>query len=51
MPMSHGINKKAPLIISLPPLSLTTFSSGLFVVLQQILYQPPFALIRLLQKI
>ena len=33
------------------PLPLTRFSPGLFVVLQEILYQPFFALIRLLQII
>ena len=37
--------------LSPPPLSLTRFSPGLFVVLQEMLYQPSFALIRLLQKI
>ena len=36
--------------LSPPPLSLTRFSPGLFVVLQEILYQPSFALIRLLPK-
>ena len=50
MPMSHGVSKKVPPIVS--PLSLprTRFSLGVFVVLQAILYQPFFALIRLLQK-
>ena len=52
MPMSHGVNKKAPQIFyhRLPPnptLSFTRFSTGLFVALQEILYQPSFALIRL----
>ena len=36
--------------LTLPP-SVTRFSPGLFVVLQEILYQPFFLLIRLLQKI
>ena len=38
-------------IVSPIHLSLTRFSPGLFVVLQEILYQPSFALIRLLKKI
>ena len=33
------------------PFSLTRFSPGLLFVLQEIVYQPSFALIRLLQKI
>ena len=33
------------------PFFLTKFSPGLLVVLQEIVYQPSFALIRLLQKI
>ena len=45
MPMSYGTNKKAPTIVSPPPLSLNRFSPGLFVVLQEILYQPFFGLI------
>ena len=36
--------------LSTPPLSLARFSPDLFVVLQEILYQSSFALIRLLQK-
>ena len=48
--MSHGVNKKAPPIVSPLPLPLTRFSPGFFVVLQAMLYQP-FALIRLSQKI
>ena len=40
----HGVSKKAPPIVS-------RFSPGLFAVLQEMLYQPSFALIRLLQKI
>ena len=51
MPMSHGVNKKAPPIVSPQPLPLTRFSQGLFVVLQAILHQHFFALIKLLQKI
>ena len=38
--MSHSINKKAPTIVSPPPLPPTRFSPGLFVVLQERLYQP-----------
>ena len=50
MSMSHVVNKKAtPMVSSTPPLVM--FSPGLFAVLQEILYQPSFALIRLLQKI
>ena len=45
MPMSHGANKKAPTIVSPPLLSLNRFPPGLFVVLQEILYQPFFGLI------
>ena len=45
MPMRYGANKEAPTIFSLPPLSLKRFSPGLFVVLQEILYQPFFGLI------
>ena len=48
--MSYGVNKKAPPIVSPPPLSLTGFPPVFFVVLKAILYQP-FTLIRLLQKI
>ena len=53
MHMSHGINKKAPPTVSPnhhPP-HLTRFLPGLFIVLQKILYQTSFALIRVLQKI
>ena len=50
MPMSHGVNKKAPTIVSLHPSPLLGFHQCLFVVLQAVLYQPSFALIRLLQK-
>ena len=50
MPMNHVVSKKAALIFS-PPLSLTRISPGLFVVLQEMLYQISFALIKLLQKI
>ena len=51
MPISHGVNKKALTIVP-PPLPLTRFSPTLFVVLQEILYQP-FLLCsdELLQKI
>ena len=51
MPMNHGVKNKARLIFSPPPLPLTRFSPGLFIVLQEILYQLSFALTRLLQKI
>ena len=50
MPMNHVVSKMAALIFS-PPLSLTRISPSLFVVLQEILYQTSFALIKLLQKI
>ena len=40
MPMSHGVNKKAPTNVSPPPLPPTRFSPVLFVVLQERLYQP-----------
>ena len=50
MPMNHVVSKKAALIFS-PPLSLTRISPGLFAVLQEMLYQISFALIKLLQKI
>ena len=42
MSISHGVNKTA---IVPPPLPLNKFSPGLFVLLQEILYQPFFALI------
>ena len=49
--MSHGVNKKTP-PSPFPHLpSPTRFSADLFVVLQEILYQPSFVLIRLLWKI
>ena len=40
MPMSHGVNKKAPTNVLPPPLPPTMFSPGLFFVLQERLYQP-----------
>ena len=43
MPMSHGVNKKAPTIVSPNP-SPKQVSSRL-VILQVIIYQPSFALI------
>ena len=51
MPMSYGVNEKTLPIVSLPPFVLSRFSPSLFVVLQGILYQPFFVLIRLLPKI
>ena len=50
MPMTHGVNKKTPLsaFSYLPP--PTRFLPGLFVVLQEILYQLSFAMIRLFTK-
>ena len=50
MPMSHGVNKKTPLsaFSHLPP--PTRFLPDLFVVLQEILYQLSFAMIRLFTK-
>ena len=52
MPRGHGVIKNAPTIVSPPPFSITGFSPGLLVVLQEILYQPFFLLwsTRLLQK-
>ena len=50
MPMRHGISKKAP-PASPHPSPFIKFSPGLFVVLQAILYQTSFTLIRLLRKI
>ena len=52
MPRGHGVIKNAPTIVSPPPFSITGFSPGLLVVLQEILYQPFFLLLstRLLQK-
>ena len=51
MPVSHGVNKKTPPVISPHPFPFSWFKPRLFVVLQEMLYQPVFALIRLLQKI
>ena len=42
MPRVYGVIKNAPTIVSLPPFSITGFSPGLLVVLQEILYQPFF---------
>ena len=42
IPMSHGVSKNAPPILS--PIPPTRFSPELFVILQKILYQPFFAL-------
>ena len=56
IPMSHGFNKKILSIVYPPlppdpsPLPLRGFHQVLLVVLQEIIYQPSFALIRLLQK-
>ena len=49
MPMSHDVNKKASSIVSPHPSLYQVFTR--LVVLQEILYQSSFALIRLLQKI
>ena len=43
MAVSHGVNKKTPS-------SVSTLLPGLFVVLQEILYQRSFAVIRLFAK-
>ena len=52
MPMSHGVNIWEDYSNCLPPpLPLTRFSPGLFVALQELIYQPSLALIRLLQNI
>ena len=50
MPKSHGVNKKAALIVSPSHLPLTWFLPGSFVVFQELLCQPSFALIRVLKK-
>ena len=42
---------KALLQVTPPTVPITTFSPGFFVVLQEILYQPSFTLIRLRQKV
>ena len=51
-PMSHGVNKKtSTLHVSCPHLHPPTrFLPGFFVVVQEILYQPCFAMIRLFMK-
>ena len=51
-PMSHGINKKtSTLHVSCPHLHLPTrFLPGFFGVVQEILYQPYFTMIRLFMK-
>ena len=49
--MSHGVNKKAPPIVSPQRSFLPGFSAGLFAVLQEIFCHSCFALNRLLQKI
>ena len=52
MPMCHGCNKKPSQIVFLPPPPpLTWFSPGLCVILQEIFYQPFFALMRLLHNL
>ena len=50
MPMSHGVNKKTPPSASPNSLSPTRFSTGLFVVLQEMLDQHSIAVIRLFAK-
>ena len=42
MARGHGVIKNAPTIVSPPPFSITGFSPGLLVVLQEILYQSLF---------
>ena len=51
-PMSHGVNKKtSTLHVSCPHLHPPTrFLPGFFVVVQEILYQPYFTMIRLFMK-
>ena len=52
MLMSHGVNIWEGYSNCLPPpLPLTRFSPGLLVALQELIYQPSLALIRLLQNI
>ena len=47
MPMGHGVNKKTPSSVSPSSIPSTRFSLGLFIVLEEILYQSLFAVIRL----
>ena len=47
MPMGHGVNKKTPSSVSPTSIPSTRFSLGLFIVLEEILYQSLFAVIRL----
>ena len=44
------VSVRRNLQLSAPPLSFTRFSPGLLVILQEIVYQSSYALIRLLQK-
>ena len=48
LPMSHSVKKDSSQ--TPPTTTLTRFSQGLFVVLQEILYRPCFALIKLFAK-
>ena len=50
VPMSHGVNKKTYPSASPPPLPPTSFSPGLFDVLEEMLNQTPFTAIRLFAK-
>ena len=47
MPMGRGVNRKTPSSVSPTSIPSTRFSLGLFIVLEEILYQSLFAVIRL----
>ena len=50
MPLSHDINNKVPPMSNCLPPGLHLDFPGFFVVLEEILYQPSFAMMKLLQK-
>ena len=50
MSISHAVNKETPLSVFSYLAPSARFSLGLFVVLQEILYQPFFVVIRLFTK-
>ena len=51
IPINHGVNKKVPPVVFPHSSPYTKLLPGLFVVLQETLYQPLIALIRLMIKI
>ena len=51
IPINHGVNKKVPPVVFPHSSPYTKLLPGLFVVLQETLYQPLIALIRLMTKI